>query len=44
MLTRPERYVRRTPFMDPHQEALEMVDPLVSLRSQASGAGEGTYV
>lgn len=44
MLTRPERYMRRTPFMDPHQEALEMVDPLVSLRSQAGGASEGTYV
>ena len=44
MLTHPERYMRRTPFMDPHQEALEMVDPLVSLRSQAGGASEGTYV
>lgn len=44
MLARSDRYMRRTPFMDPHQEALEMVDPMVSLRGQASGASEGTYV
>lgn len=44
MLARPERYTRRSPFMDPHQEGLEMMDPMVSLRGQAGGASEGTYV
>lgn len=44
MLARPERYMRQSPFMDPHQESLEMMDPMVSLRGQAGGASEGTYV
>ena len=34
----------RKNYLDPHQETLEIVDPMLNLRGPSSSAAEGTYV